>query len=426
MNIGVLSSVLPYLPARDGFRVYAGNVVKALARRHRVDLISPVDDDEGSAVQWARDHCASVTVVPTPRPGISRRALNLASAHLWGEPLHLRSAVGSLLRDATTVRRWDVLHVEGSFAAGLVPRDLPVARVLSVHDSGTLRCEEMLRCSTSIRERLYYLMLRYHEPRYQRLVYPRFERCVAVAPRDAEAVRQTVPGIQVAVIPSGIDTEYFRPLDTPREPTTVTFHGNLGYAPNVEAAVTFADEIFPRVGREVPRAIFHLVGAAPAPTLLTLAKRPGIRLSANLADVRTAVGSASVYVCAMRSGTGVKTKILEAMALGVPIVCYPAGAAGIDATPGKDLYVADNAEMFAQRVVELLRTPELAHTMATSARALVETKYGWESRAKMFEDLYAEATALRGSSHASRERRSTAEATKGVPVAGRKAEGGRV
>jgi glycosyltransferase involved in cell wall biosynthesis len=394
MNIGILAGELPYLPARDGFRLYTANILRTLAQRHQIDLVSPLRDEEVPHLAWAREHCASVTLVPVRRSNVPRRVLSLLSSYLWGEPLHLRTELRTLLREAMTARRWDVLHVEGSFVAGAVPQDLALPSIVSVHDSWTLRCDELLRCATSAREKLYYLLLRYHEARYQRLVYPRFQRCILVAPRDAATVERSAPGTKVVVIPNGVDTQYYRPLGGPRSVPTLCFHGNLGYAPNIEAALELAN-ILPRVRAYVPEAILHLIGADPALRIQALKQRPGVRLSENLPDLRTAVGSASIYACAMRHGTGIKNKLLEAMALGVPIVCYPEAATGINAQPGRDLLVVEDAVSLAATVVDLLQRPERAQAIARAARALVEREYSWESRGLAFEDTYRDVIAER-------------------------------
>jgi glycosyltransferase involved in cell wall biosynthesis len=232
-------------------------------------------------------------------------------------------------------------------------------------------------------------LLKYYEPRQERLVYPRFERCTVVAAPDLEEVRRTVPKAKVDLIPYGTDTEYFHPLPVQKQGAVLVFHSHLGYAPNIEAALEFADAIFPLILREVPAATFHLVGANPGPKVQALASRTGIKLSANLPDLRSAVCSAQVYVCAIRHGTGLKSKMLEAMAMRMPIVAYhPGSTVGIDCVYGKHLLAAETPQEFAAHVVELLRHPEIADQMAQAARELVEQKYSWESRARAYEELY--------------------------------------
>lgn len=388
MRIGFVSQALPYLPSRGGFRLYGGNLLRCLSRRNQVDLISLLREDDAQHLDWPRQYCASVSAIPTNGASLPLRVANVAAAHLWGKPLHHRAALARLLQEGVRAGRWDVLHVEGGFVGGLVPGELPLAKVLSLHDSWTLRCAEMLQCAQSLPERLYYTFLKYHEPRYERLVYPRFERCTVVADRDVEEIRRVVPRARVELIPYGTDTEYFHPVAVEKQPKTLVFHSHLGYAPNIEAALEFANDIFPRIRREVPDAVFHLVGASPVAKIQELTLRPGIRLSANLPDLRAAVSAARLYVCAIRHGTGLKSKVLEAMAMRLPIVCYPGSTVGIACVPGKHLLVAQNPQKFADHVLDLLRHPERAERIAQAGRELVEAEYSWESRSRSYEELY--------------------------------------
>jgi glycosyltransferase involved in cell wall biosynthesis len=349
-------------------------------------LVSFLVDDDAAHLDWPQQYCASVHTVAVPRKNVLLAPASALSAYLWGRPLQKRRPVVERLR--RHVGEWDVLHVEGGYMGGVVPEDLPVAKVLSLHDSWTLRCDEMLQCVQTVKEKLYYRMLSFHEPRYERLVYPRFDRCTVVAPPDVEAVHKTVPDCTVALIPYGTDTEYFHPVDVPKDEHTLVFHSHLGYAPNIEAALEFANDIFPLVRKQVPKAVFHLVGANPDPKVLGLAARPGIRISANLPDLRPAVCAGQVYVCAIRHGTGLKSKMLEAMAMRLPIVGYPGATVGLTVEHGVHVFEAKTPEQFAAYTVDLLRHPDRAERMAEAGRRLVEEQYSWESRAHAYEVLY--------------------------------------
>jgi polysaccharide biosynthesis protein PslH len=389
MNIGWISDSLPYLPSRGGFRLYGGNLIRLMATRHRIDLVSFLREDDAQHLDWPRQYCTSIVTIPVERAGWAARAANAASSYFWGNQIHHRRRFQAELNDGLKSRQWDVMHFEGPFCAGLAPADSPRPRVLSMHDSWTLRCREMLNCAQSLREKAFYAFLKYHEPRYERLVYPRFDCCTVVAPRDLEELRRVVPKCRAELISYGTDTEYFRPLSVEKEPRTLVFHSHLGYPPNIEAALEFADNIFPRVRAEFPDALFHLVGASPAEKIQQLVWRPGIRLSANLPDLRGAVCSAGVYVCAIQHGTGLKSKVLEAMAMRMPIVAYhPGSTVGIDCVYGRHLLAAETPEQFAIHVLDLLRHPEKADRIAQAGRELVEEKYSWESRARAYEQLY--------------------------------------
>src|ERR1700687_672767 len=388
MNIGIVSQALPFLPSRGGFRLYGANLMRHLSQRHTIELISLLEDGDEEHLDWPRQYCSDVLAVPNTNLNVVRRLANVASAYLWVRPLVGAKEIATMLRAGVAARRWDVLHVEGAYAGGLVPSDLPIPKVLSLHDSWTLRCAEMLKCSQSGREKLYYTFLKYYEPRYERLVYPRFDFCTVVAAPDLKEVRKIVPNARIDLIPYGTDTEYFHPLPVEKQASVLVFHSHLGYAPNIEAALEFANDVFPLIQREVPTAVFHLVGASPGAKIQALASRPGVRISADLPDLRGAVCSGQIYVSAIRHGTGLKSKILEAMAMGMPIVCYPGSTVGIEAVPGQHLLVTEDAQEFAASVLRLLRNPDSAEQIAQAARLLVVEKYSWESRARAYEELY--------------------------------------
>ena len=400
MNIAWVSSSLPYLPARGGFKLYGANLISILSRRHHLDLISLVHKEDEQHAGWVAQYCDSVQLVPRANVGLPQRIANFASGYFRGKYLNGRRPLGEILSEGFRSKRWDVVHVEGSFTGGLMPVNYPIPMVLSLHDAEALRAQEMLSCRLGFPQRVAYTLRKYYEPRYGRLVYPRFDRCAVVAERDATFNRALVPKASFTVVPYGTDTVYFRPIRAVKEKSALVFHGHLGYAPNCQAAMEFALQIFPMVRRHVPDAIFHLIGAEPAEGIRALGALPGFRLSPDLDDLRSALGSGEVYVCAIRYGTGMKNKILEAMAMQVPIVCYPPAIVGIDCVPGKHLLVAQTPKQFAEHVLELLRRPEHASEIAMAGRRLVEERYSWESRARAYEEIY-KAVILERGGHAS-------------------------
>jgi polysaccharide biosynthesis protein PslH len=392
MKIGFISDMLPYLPCAGGFRLYGGNLIRQLAKNHTIDLISLCVGNDAEHFDWAKQHCRTVVGVPdTHSPWLT--PFSVMSGYLFGRPLRHRTEVLNALHELSW--QWDVIHAEGSYLAALLPPSLSTPKVLSVHDAEVLRIKEMLRCKLSLSQQCYFRMRSVIEPRYDRLVYPRFDRVVVVAERDRAVVRELLGKDMVELIPYGTDTEYFHPVDVQKEPETIVFHGHLGYPPNIDAALELVQQIFPLVQKEIPTSTVHLIGASPDARIQQLAQQPGVRLSANLADLRSAVCSAQVYACAIRYGTGLKSKVLEAMAMNMPIVGYPGSTVGISCTHGETVMVAQTPEEFAAHVVALLRNPPGALRIAQAARRLVELQYSWQSRAAVYENLYARLIAHR-------------------------------
>lgn len=386
MNIGLVSQALPYVPSRAGsFRGHAANLIRQLSRRHQIHLVSLLQDGDAEHLGWVQQHCASVRTVSLPRFRRLLAPASAVSAHLWGRPLQARWTMRRALLECA--KGWDVMHVEGAYAAGVIPKGLTVPSVFAL-DSWTVRGHAMQKAARTTRERIYYHLLSYHEPRYERLVFPRFDRCTAVAPSELTAVRRAVPGCNVALVPYGIDTDYFRQVPAEKQPARLVFHGDFGSAPNIDAALELADDILPLVRQHVPNAALHLVGPNPTPKVAALALRPAVTVSANFPDVRPAVCAAQVYVSTLRHGTGIMSSALEAMAMSVPTVGYLEAFIGLSGMPGTHYLVARTPGELASHVVDLLRDPDRAVRLARAGRQLVEADYSWEAKARVYEDLY--------------------------------------
>jgi glycosyltransferase involved in cell wall biosynthesis len=387
MRIGFVSEALPYLPCRDGFRIYGANLIRWLSRSHEIDLICLVRQEDDEYVHWAKQYTTSLTTVRAHRHRPFARVANAVASYGLGRPRHYRKTLNALVEPRVASGRWDILHVEGPFVGGLVARaGLP--KILSLHDSTAARWREIARREHSVRARIRAWLAARYASRYERLVCPRFDRSVVVTEKERAALRRVAPDAQVEVIGNGTDVEYFRRVPGPRPGALVVFHGNLGYLPNVAAGLELAHRIFPLIRAQVSTAECHIVGAVPTPEVRSLSSLPGVKIVPDPEDIRPAMAAASVYACAVRHGGGIKNKLLEAMAMGLPIVSYPEATSGIECADGTHLLLARTVREFADRTVELLQAPERALALGREARRLMEERYSWESRATAYELLY--------------------------------------
>jgi glycosyltransferase involved in cell wall biosynthesis len=198
----------------------------------------------------------------------------------------------------------------------------------------------------------------------------------------SEAERAALGGPSaVRVVPNGVDVGTFAWAEDARPPARLVFGGNLGYFPNVDAAVWVARDILPRVRVAVPHAELRLVGARPARAVRALRARPGVSLAASVPAMAPELAAATVALVPLRAGSGLQNKVLEAMAVGTPVVATPRAVAGLDLRAGEHALVADDAAGLAAAVVALVRDPVRARTLARAARALVERRYRWEDSA---------------------------------------------
>jgi glycosyltransferase involved in cell wall biosynthesis len=204
------------------------------------------------------------------------------------------------------------------------------------------------------------------------------------------ADRKRAPGLErTTVIPNGVDLERL-PFREPAESgATLIFFGNLGYFHNVRPAQFVATEVLPRVRRRIPEARLRIVGARPAAAVRRLAELDGVELAADVPEIAAELAGATVAVLPMFSGSGLKNKVLEAFATGLPVVTNSLGIEAIEAArPGRDHLRAEDAEGMAAAAERLLASPGERRSLAREARALVEERYSWERQVDILLGLY--------------------------------------
>ena len=387
MRVLMVSQAVPYLPCHDGFRLIPANLIRNLSDRHEIHLIA-LSADEESAEQsdWSRSYCKSISIFRS-ETGIRGRARAITGA--------VDSGLERLVNDTAAEVRPDVLHLEGGGLAALLRstrRRLP--GILSVHDSKALRYREFAGYAGRARERIRYELLSMLARREERQQFGDADRVVVTSPSDAAALSGAMNKDRIAVIPNGVDLEYFAYRPAP-EAGRIVFTGNMSWPPNEDAAQHFARDLLPAIQDRISGATFWIVGAEPSARVQELANLPGVHVTGTVADIRPWIWSAAVYASPLRFGLGVKNKILEAMASGAPIVATSRSLSGTPLIDGRDALIADDDAKFGDSVARLLADPALCESLAREARTKVEATYSWQSIATEYERVYREALAQR-------------------------------
>jgi glycosyltransferase involved in cell wall biosynthesis len=185
-----------------------------------------------------------------------------------------------------------------------------------------------------------------------------------------------------------VDTDYFRAVPSSTAALSLVFTGAMSYPPNIDAVVWFCERVWPGLRRQWPDLCFHIVGRAPAATVRALARGDGVRVVGEVADVRPYLADAAAVVAPLRAAGGTRLKILEAMAMGRPVISTSLGAEGLDITDGVDIVLADTADEFTSAVSDVLRSPELASRLGAAGQRLAVAKYDWQRCLRPLETLY--------------------------------------
>jgi glycosyltransferase involved in cell wall biosynthesis len=203
---------------------------------------------------------------------------------------------------------------------------------------------------------------------------------------------------QVYDIPTGVDTEYFRPGGVIKpQPANLVFTGSMDWLPNEDAIRYFTEQIMPRIKQAVPNVTLTVVGRNPYPGLVELSKRdPSVVVTGRVEDVRPFMEEAAVYIVPLRIGGGTRLKIYEAMAMEKAIVSTSIGAEGLPVEDGKEILLADTPESFAEAVVSLIRQESLATALGKQAAAKVRDQFGWDTVAESFASICERTICVRG------------------------------
>jgi sugar transferase (PEP-CTERM/EpsH1 system associated) len=225
--------------------------------------------------------------------------------------------------------------------------------------------------------------------RYEAWLGRQFDACSVNAPREGDVLAAYVHS-PIRVIPNGVDLEYFeptRPSGRGYVPNRIVFTGNMSYRPNVDAVRHLVTAVLPRIRRDIPDAQLCIVGMDPTPAVRRLADEDRVVVTGRVDDVRPYFDSAAVAVAPLRVARGLQNKVLEAMAMRVPVVASPAAFEGISAVAGRDLLVARGPTAFSRAVVTLLRDPAARERYAAAGRRCVETNHNWSRLLQRLEDL---------------------------------------
>jgi polysaccharide biosynthesis protein PslH len=382
-----LTSRLPF-PPREGHQLRSWNLLRALATRHEVTLLSFArEDDDLDAVHAMRSAFAGVEVFPLPG---GRAATGLLAARSLGarRPFVAARYASPTLRAciAALAPQADVVHVDMlplMRHADLVPASTPVVYNAHNVEHALLAARAATLAPRRLRSTLERMFIAHQVPRlraFEQAACRRADLVLACSDADAGTLRALAHGGQVAVVPNGVDLDGNRPAPPSAAGTApaLVFVGQMGWFPNRDGVHWFLREVLPRILAARPDVRFVVVGKADG-LEVPEAVAASVTVTGFVPDLRPLVHDAAVYVVPLRAGSGTRLKVLEAMALGKAIVTTTVGSEGIDLPAGDAALYADDAAGFAGSVLALLEDDALRARLGTAARQAAEQRYGWDA-----------------------------------------------
>ncbi|MGD1072896.1 MAG: glycosyltransferase [Bryobacteraceae bacterium] len=368
-------------------------ILRRLQRRHTVHFVAYLNPNEDA--DSAPEYCSKAWPVTPPRSPHNLRpyALQVLREALSPMPVDVRHAttlaLSSEINRLVEQERFDIVVCDALHVARNIPDMGKCVLFESNVESMILRrhrenaSRTLLRLHWGIQERRTFAL--------ERRICRAAAGVIAISTTDADALKDLYGVERVSAIAVGVDSDYFAPPPPPSRKADLVFVGCQSWWPNVDGAIWFVREILPLIRAKRPDCTVSIVGSSPLPEVVALgADDPLVEVTGTVPDVRPWLWGSQVCIVPLRVGGGVRIKIYEAMAAGIPVVATPVGAEGLDVKPFENIRLAGSAEEFADACLELLADPMERRRMAHEARQMVQSECTWDRTAERFESILAE------------------------------------
>jgi glycosyltransferase involved in cell wall biosynthesis len=344
------------------------NRVKYFSKNHLVSLAAFFHPGEEKYITSVKPFCHDLKLVPLP----AKRSPLKATWDFFTSPIphyflrtHGSQKMAETIAEMVQNDRYDFVIGEYSVMGQFIhnnPLLSPVRRIVSVHECYGLK-------------------------KYEFGMYKHADKVLTLTNQDKKKLLDIFPELDIAVVPHGVDVEDFSFSGPEREERSVVFVGNYLHYPNVDAALYFYREIWPLIKSQIPEIKFYVVGQGPPPEIQSLSQDEAVIVTGRVDDVRPYIKKGRAFICPVMLGGGFRGKILEAMAIGTPVVSTSLGAEGVPAAQRENIIVADNPEEFTQGILDLMTDDRLFERIRKNARRLVEEKFAWQKGVEIMEGV---------------------------------------
>jgi len=381
-NILIISRFLPY-PLNMGGRIRIHNLVKALSSRYNFSLLSLIDHrDELKYLPKLKEIFSEVYPVYAKSPlGMDFHAQRFYPEQYKHGYSYSQELVDKL-KEIKETQPLDMIHIESNELLYMADYAGCLPIVYTEHDISMLS----LGKSYYKKDNQFFWPLLDNLKRiyFHNTQFKKLDRVITLSKEDENVLRRFFPQSSLTLVPTGVDLKHFALAKNTRQSKKLIFVGHYRHFPNEDAIVYFVKKIFPLIRKVLPETELMIVGSYPTVHVENLAQEDNVTLVGQVEDVKPYLEEAAVFVNSIRVSAGIKGKVLEAMASGIPVVSTSVGSCGIDAVAGEEILIGNTPKEFARQVIRLLKDEELRTSLIANARRLVEHKYSWfRSTAKL-------------------------------------------
>ncbi len=384
MNVLMISPDLNYPPIYGG-RIRRYNLLKYLSKDNDITLLSFINSKEDlKNIEGIKGYCEAVETVRLGsnlrKDYLIAKLRNYFLSRFFSYPpivLHFYSReMKRRIKKLLAENDYDLVLIEYWYMGQYAEICGNIPKVLDEVDVEYIRRKRMYQVEKDPVKKSEFYSEWIRTKKYELKFIKKFDRIIAVTPKDKQILEREIPSLNISIIPTCIDSDYIKPSEIPNNLKDLIFVGSYGHYPNVDGVLYFCRDIFPRILKEVPETHLYIVGPYATKKILNLASK-NITVTGLVKDIRPYI-SRSVSIVPLRVGSGIKGKIIEAMGLGSPVITTSIGAEGLKIIRGKHLLIEDMPEGFAKQTIELLKNKLLRERLRENGLKLVREKYTWD------------------------------------------------
>ncbi|MGB3861112.1 MAG: glycosyltransferase [Candidatus Aminicenantaceae bacterium] len=372
------------------------NRLKHLSKNHLVSLAAFSREEDEKYVSSVEGYCHDLKLIPLPpkrSPLKTTKDFFFSPVPHYFLRVHDSPKMSKTIADMVAEDHYDFVIGEYSVMGQFIHKNPllpPVRRIISVHECYYLARLKDYRFHKWGRKKLRELINLKGLKKYEFDMYSQADKVLTLTPQGRDELLAIRPDLDIAIVPHGVDVEHFSYSDPSEGEQSVVFVGNYLHYPNVDAVLYFHQEIWSKVKAICPKLKFIIVGKSPPLEIQDLTQDESITVTGRVDDVTPYIREGQIFICPVRLGGGFRGKILEAMAVGRPIVSTSLGAEGIPSKNGENIIIADDTEDFAVGIEKLLKDRDLYERIRQAGRKLVEEKYAWAKGVEVLEGILEE------------------------------------
>jgi glycosyltransferase involved in cell wall biosynthesis len=382
------------LPADTGGKIRTKNLLYQLAKRAEVTFLSYMPSDLGDEYleefRTAGIETSVVRRAEEKKSGLSfywRVFKGLVSSRPYVAQKYVTPELQRRLRKLLTAEKFDLVICDFLEMAWCAPLLEGLPRVLFEHNVETMIWRRHTGIARNPLKKLYLIYEQSRMERFERWACSQFDLVLTVSDEDGNLLRRQFGLEKFLTVPTGVDTDYFRPQEDCEEPDKLILSGSMDWLPNIDAFWWFYRDIFSQVKASVADVRLCVVGRRPPDEICAVGEADSsVEVTGTVTDVRPYVASGELFLVPLRIGGGTRIKIYEAMAMGKCVVATSIGAEGLPITAGEHLVIADGAAAFAEAIRELLQDDLKRTRIAAAGQRLVRERYSWRHAATVLDD----------------------------------------